>query len=281
MSSSPRTSIRFPTPRSPSRSVPTAPRSVAAQLEYMHGLLRDLNGALTNVLAGEPGARLADPGPAFAATAGVMPIPGSTARRSSWATRRARHRSTRRRRASEPSPSAVLAVAAGPGAPGLRPDLGSAAMALDAGSDSSPDRPSGHRRRRAPRGVPARSCATSSCELGGESLASRSRPPARRPRPAATARRDRAARRSACRGRGWWGVPARNTLDRATAMLPASAVRAARRDRPRPRRALPDVRAHPDGARRRRAAPRHRARVQPLLRRGVRGLRGSLAARSR
>ena len=38
----------------------------AAQLEYMHGLLRDLNGALTDALAGEPGAGLADPGPAFA-----------------------------------------------------------------------------------------------------------------------------------------------------------------------------------------------------------------------
>jgi lysophospholipase L1-like esterase len=38
----------------------------AAQLAYLHALLRDLNGALTNALADEPGTRVADPGPAFA-----------------------------------------------------------------------------------------------------------------------------------------------------------------------------------------------------------------------
>jgi len=38
----------------------------AAQLEYMHGLLRDLNGALTDALPDVPGTHVADPGPAFA-----------------------------------------------------------------------------------------------------------------------------------------------------------------------------------------------------------------------
>jgi lysophospholipase L1-like esterase len=37
----------------------------AAQLEYMHQLLGDLNGALTDALADVPGTRVADPGPAF------------------------------------------------------------------------------------------------------------------------------------------------------------------------------------------------------------------------
>jgi lysophospholipase L1-like esterase len=37
------------------------------QLEYMHGLLRDLNRALADALADAPGAHTADPGPAFAA----------------------------------------------------------------------------------------------------------------------------------------------------------------------------------------------------------------------
>jgi lysophospholipase L1-like esterase len=38
----------------------------AAQLDYMHGLLRDLNGALADAVSAAPGARIADPGPAFA-----------------------------------------------------------------------------------------------------------------------------------------------------------------------------------------------------------------------
>jgi len=37
----------------------------AAQLAYMHQLMRDLNGALTDALARMPGTRVADPGPAF------------------------------------------------------------------------------------------------------------------------------------------------------------------------------------------------------------------------
>jgi len=38
----------------------------AAQLEYMHQLVRDLNGALTRAVATVPRTRVADPGPAFA-----------------------------------------------------------------------------------------------------------------------------------------------------------------------------------------------------------------------
>ena len=60
----------------------------------------------------------------------------------------------------------------------------------------------------------------------------------------------------------WWGIPTRNTLDRATAMLPAAAVRTPRSDRHRRRDRLPDVRAHRDPPHRRRAAARALARVQ-------------------
>ena len=38
----------------------------AAQLAFMHQVVRDLNGALTDALAGVPGTRVADPGPAYA-----------------------------------------------------------------------------------------------------------------------------------------------------------------------------------------------------------------------
>jgi lysophospholipase L1-like esterase len=38
----------------------------ATQLEYMHQLAHDLNGALTKAVATAPGTRVADPGPAFA-----------------------------------------------------------------------------------------------------------------------------------------------------------------------------------------------------------------------
>jgi lysophospholipase L1-like esterase len=38
----------------------------AAQLEYMHGLVRQLNDALVDAVADVPGTRVADPGPAFA-----------------------------------------------------------------------------------------------------------------------------------------------------------------------------------------------------------------------
>jgi len=38
----------------------------AAQLDYMHGLVRNLNGGITGALADEPGTRVADPGPSFA-----------------------------------------------------------------------------------------------------------------------------------------------------------------------------------------------------------------------
>jgi hypothetical protein len=37
-----------------------------AQLEFMHQLVRDLNGALTDALTGVAGTRVADPGPAYA-----------------------------------------------------------------------------------------------------------------------------------------------------------------------------------------------------------------------
>ena len=61
----------------------------------------------------------------------------------------------------------------------------------------------------------------------------------------------------------WWGIPTRNTLDRATAMLPAAAVRPPRPDRHRRRDRLSDVRAHRDPPHDDELRPRAAARVQP------------------
>ena len=69
----------------------------------------------------------------------------------------------------------------------------------------------------------------------------------------------------------WWGIPTRNTLDRATAMLPE--LMHERLDQIGIDVAIPvpDLRARRDPSRRRRAPARAVARVQQLRRGGVRG----------
>ena len=70
---------------------------------------------------------------------------------------------------------------------------------------------------------------------------------------------------AASRMPGFWNRQAENTLDRATAMMPKTAVRAARRDRLRFRRDLPDRRAAPAAHQGRRDAARRHSRLQHRL----------------
>ena len=71
----------------------------------------------------------------------------------------------------------------------------------------------------------------------------------------------------------WWGTPARNTRDLATAAAPAAHVRPHGRARPRLRGALPDEGLRHRRHRRRRAARRCVPRLQRVLRRDLRALR--------
>ena len=93
---------------------------------------------------------------------------------------------------------------------------------------------------------------------------------------------DATGRRAAGMSRsGWWGVPSRNTLDRATAMLPRLLYE--RLDEIGLDLAVlyPTFGLIPMALDDEELRCGDRARVQSVLRRGVRGVLGSVAARSR